>query len=517
MKNPADRPSEAELRRRLAAGSQDAEDYGDLAARLTEAERTDEAIAIWELALALPLSEVGRAAVEVDLGWTLYYQTCQVDRALALARQSLARVAGASEAPEVLYVRGLAHSLIGDWLSGTDHEAAANAWRTALSTLDRLFREHPEWEAFEYLWLDAAGLHNALNDGAGAVALCRRHLQAHLSLPARVGALATLGEALRLTGRLAEAEEAVVEALACVGEQRGMRPHLCHLRGLICRAGGRPTDARESFERALAALDGHPLQNDARIVKTIRGNLAEVYTELGEHDKAAAAWRELLGWYADDDPARAWVLLSLGHAGYSAGALADARSAYEAVLAAPHASDEDRADAAIWALWTAGEFHYRAGEYAPATRAFESLLDHYRDDDPDRRKVLRWLGDCCYFLGDFAGARERYEEVLASPRVSDAERADFRDLADRSVARFLYDAGQYAEAADAFKRVLDRLSDDHPEWCGWLPWLGACYFQVGAYGAARDCYEEVLRAPQATEAEKTNARRGLDALRRDAG
>ena len=116
-----------------------------------------------------------------------------------------------------------------------------------------------------------------------------------------------------------------------------------------------------------------------------------------------------------------------------------------------------------------------------------------------------------------ARARARYEEVLLSPLASDVERARASDLADRSAARLLHDAGEYAEAAHAFERVLGRLSDRDPEWCGWLLWLAACYVRMGASGAARDCYEEILRAPQATAEERAKARRSLDAVRGELG
>jgi len=510
------RPGEPELRRRIAVGSVDPEDYMALASALAEAERTGEAIEILERALALPLSTFDRAKVSTELGWILCDQTREVARALALARDALALLADDGDASETLFVRGMARSLLGHSLwrcGGHDSDAAADAWRTALALFERLIGGSPEFEDIEQVWLETARLCNALNDGDRAIPLCRRYLDRTSEPRRRVPALADLAEALRLAGHLAEAEDAVAEAVASAGDLRGQLPLLYLTRGLIQRLAGRPAEARESLERALVALEGHPFQDEPEMVKTVKGDLAEVYEELGEHEKAIAAWREVLGHCGEDDPWRLRVLLCLGHACHSAGAFADARAAYDAVRATPRASDEDRAEATVWALWSAGELHYRSGEYAVAARDFERLLDHYRDDDSDRHNILAWLGDCWYSLGDLARARARYEEVLLSPLASDVERARASDLADRSAARLLYDAGEYAEAAHAFERVLGRLSDDDPKRCEWLLWLAACHGRMGTYGAARDCYEEVLRVPQATEREQASARRNLDALR----
>ena len=513
------RADEAELGRRIAAGSRHLDDYTELASLLAEGERTREATEILERTLEFPLSNLERANVSTRLGWILHDRTRQLDRALALSREALALLPAEGDAPGTLLLRGMAHSLLGHclWSSGHDQEAAADAWRTALEVFERLIALSPEFEDIEQVWLETARLHNALDNGDGAVPLCRRYLDRTSEPRHRVWALAALAEALRLTGRLAEAEEAVTEALASAEGLRGVLPLLYSTRGLIQRGAARPADARESFEQALLALEGHPLEDEPEMAKTVRGNLAEVRAELGEHDKAVAACREVLDRCAADDPGRARVLLCLGYACYSAGAIAEARAAYEAVLSAPGASDEERADAGVWALWSAGQLDYRAGNYAAAARAFESLLHHYREDDSERRDALAWLGDCWYSLGDFARARERYEEVLLSALASDAERARASDLADRSAARVLFAANQYAEAAHAFERVLGRLSDRDPEWCGWLLWLAACYVRIGAAGAARDCYEDVLRAPQVTADERASARRSLDAVRRELG
>jgi len=505
------RANEDELRRRIVNGSREPDDFRQLAGLLTTAGQTGAALDVLEQALMLPLDTVARAEILAQLAWLLRERTTQIDRARMLADNGLTCLAGEPETPEGLFARGMLQSLLAHDRFAIDTLGGTEMARAALATFERLFSAHPDWDE-EEAWLEAGRLYCSVGDGQRAVSLAQRFLQADLEQSRRLDGLLLLSEGHRLAGRLPEAEPAAAEALRLSEGHPEVLHAAAHQLGLVQKEIGRLADARQRFEQALAALDVHPLlQNDLWWRRALHGRLAEVYDELGEHSKAISAWRELLAWYADDDPTRVRVLLWLAGACDAAGAFADARTWYEAVLATPLASDEDRAEARVWALWSEGQLQCQAGEHEAAARAFERLLDYYRDDDSDRRKVLRWLGDCYYSAGKFARARERYDEIATSPRAAEAEKGGAQQWADRSVGRFHYDAGRYAEAAQLFERVLDRLADT-PDRCECLLWLAACYLQMGAYGAARHCYEEVLRAPQATEDQRANARQSVAAL-----
>jgi len=229
---------------------------------------------------------------------------------------------------------------------------------------------------------------------------------------------------------------------------------------------------------------------------------------LGQHREAIAAWRQLLRGYAADDPRHPRILLCLAYACDAANELADARTWYEAVLSSPLTSDEDRAEARLWLLWTQGRLQYESDELEAAARTFERLLDHYRDDDSDRRSVLRWLGTCHYSARKFDQACEWYDQIAGSPRASDHEKAQARLWAERRQARSSYEAGRYAEAAESFERTLTSLTNG-PDRCYWLLWVASCYRLMDSYRSARDCYEEVLNTPDATEDQRSHARRGL--------
>ena len=67
-----DPQNEAELRRKIADGSQDPEDYRNLAELLFAAGRYEDAISSYEGALNLPLTNCQRAKVSMELGWIIY-------------------------------------------------------------------------------------------------------------------------------------------------------------------------------------------------------------------------------------------------------------------------------------------------------------------------------------------------------------------------------------------------------------------------------------------------------------
>lgn len=363
--------SEAELRRRLAEGSVDPDDFRELAHLLAERGQTEAALDVLEPALARPLESLARAQIVADLGWLLFMGRREPTRVRALAEEGLALLAGERDTAEALFVRAMLETLLAYQREEADAPAAVELAGAALRTFDRLFAEYPDWEE-QQAWLEAARLAAWLGDGDRAVSLTQRFLEVELDESRRLDGLLTLAEGHRLAGRFPEAETVAAEALRLAEGHPEMRHAAGHQLGLIQRERGRPTEARRSFEQALSALDAHPtLREDAWWRRALHGRLAEVYVEVGEPQKAAAAWRDLLGWYAEAEPERARVLGCLGDALNRAGALGEARAAYEAAVAVPGASEEDRAEARVLALWSVGRLRHQAGEYEAATRAFE--------------------------------------------------------------------------------------------------------------------------------------------------
>lgn len=85
---PLDPQSEETLRRKLADGSQDPDDYLAFADLFLTASRAGEAISVYRQALALALTPFQRARVSVALAWTLYEMGQRAD-AISLGQSAI--------------------------------------------------------------------------------------------------------------------------------------------------------------------------------------------------------------------------------------------------------------------------------------------------------------------------------------------------------------------------------------------------------------------------------------------
>ncbi|MGH7264050.1 MAG: hypothetical protein ACREMB_04235 [Candidatus Rokuibacteriota bacterium] len=90
--------------------------------------------------------------------------------------------------------------------------------------------------------------------------------------------------ALRQAGRLAEAEETVVRALALSGGRAHVRPSLLYVHGVLQLTDGRAADARASFESVLAEL----------AAPETRRHPPEFHYSLGRYEAARASYVQVL-------------------------------------------------------------------------------------------------------------------------------------------------------------------------------------------------------------------------------
>lgn len=134
-------PTEEELRQWLARGSRDLDDYCDLADLLTASGRRDEALSVLETALDLPLAAIERARMCGELGWKIHDTVLDgVNRALSLAHEAIALLAGQPDGPETLLFRGAARSLLAHCQWGSDDQTAREAARLAVADLERVIQ-----------------------------------------------------------------------------------------------------------------------------------------------------------------------------------------------------------------------------------------------------------------------------------------------------------------------------------------------------------------------------------------
>lgn len=339
---PDERPSEAELRARLAAGSKDADDYFQLADLLKGASRYEEAVQIYEQALTLEVSKIEKAKFAWALG-ELREAMGDSAGAARLARQALALLSDVPPSGDTLLLRGLSHSLLAHVIWFEDAAAGSEAARSGLQVLEQCMAEHGDSPDIATAYYEAARLHTALGNPGEAIGLCEKYLQSELNARDRLEALLLFAEAQRVAGRLAAAEQTVMEALRYAESDKGVLPSLYVTLGLIRRNAGHAAEARQAFEEALRALEAHPfLSEDREFLRTIYGNLADLHYDARNVAEAIGLYERVLTEYPDDDSGRHRALISLGHCYAASGSPDRARWYYEQVLASPVVSDEYR-------------------------------------------------------------------------------------------------------------------------------------------------------------------------------
>lgn len=157
---------------------------------------------------------------------------------------------------------------------------------------------------------------------AGDATGAETSLRASLALlPGRPSTLVNLGAVLLHLGRPEEALAALDETLAADGQQPDA---WCH-RALACSALGRESEALASLQRAFALGCQLPAAHQHH---------ALVLNRLGRHEEALVALQPLLANLGPAEPGHAAAQLLRGQTCQTLGRLPEARSAFEAAVAA---------------------------------------------------------------------------------------------------------------------------------------------------------------------------------------
>lgn len=337
-----ERSRKAELRDRIAAGSQDPDDYRELANLLKADGQDNVAIRVYERALALHLTGMQRASVLWELGTLVDASRAERARARVLAEEALDILSRESNSPEARLLRGLTLSLLAHAMWFHDDRTARDIAEQGLQVLERVI-EVGRGEAVGMAYFEAARLLNALNRPEKAITFCQEYLRQPLPVRDRVEVLIVLADALQLAGRFADAEQAATEALQSAEGQPYPLPYVYLSLGSIQLAAGRLHEARETFELALRELNRHEsLRDDRESLTAMYGNLAEIYYDSGDYERAAEAFGRLLGLHPDDGMARHRILVWLGDCHIAMGRPTEARPYYEEVVRSPMATGEER-------------------------------------------------------------------------------------------------------------------------------------------------------------------------------
>jgi tetratricopeptide (TPR) repeat protein len=336
------RADKSQLQEKIAAGSQELEDYLDLADLLVREDRYDEAVKLLESALNLSVSNIHKARGATELAW-LIYNIDEPSKALPFTDRSLQFLSNEPESCEVNFLKGLNLSLIAQCLWLNDNQAANEAAITGLTLFERIIAQTPDFDRITVVQLEAARVCNLLGKTERSIHLCAKCLEQSLTDEHRLSCLVIYGEALRVTGQFEKSEGVLKEALNIVKIDERMLPRIHFELGVTYRDGGQLIEARESFVRAFDSLRSIPaMRDDRQFVSDLYWNIASLCYELGEYEKAAAIFEKILDYHSQDDPHYWNAMIWLGHCHKATENDAKAHECFERVLESPYASDSDK-------------------------------------------------------------------------------------------------------------------------------------------------------------------------------
>jgi len=504
-----DEQAEKQLRQKIAAGSQDPDDYRNLTDLLFPSGRYDEMIALYRQALTIPLTGFKKAQLWMELGW-IYYEIGQRGEATLLARQALSLLSTEPKGAEVLFCLGSSQAVLSLSDSFADPNAGVEAARVAIDWLEQAIADQSEFKDKPNTFIDAARLHCMLGNMDNAIIHCETCLGQSLTEMQRIICLIVYAQCLQGKERFVEAEQAIAEAFRYGKNYKSGSYTLYMELGAIQRFTRRLTESRKSYEQALAALKSDPyFHNDSEILGEIHFNLATVCYELEEFQDAISGYSEVLRCKAKDVPSHWTALYWLGRSYEAKEDYGKARDCWAEVLASPIATEDDKRLARQGLIWILAKLDYESGRYAEAAAAFEEVLSHYTEADQDYWPTILWLASSYEGLGDYGKARTFYEEVLDSALASDANKAIAQKVLARSLANLAYESGNYIEAVAKFEEILDYYPETDPERWNYMNWLGSCYQGLGDYAKEQECYQRVLASRYAADADKLLARQKL--------
>ena len=282
-----------------------------------------------------------------------------------------------------------------------------------------------------------------------------------------------LADVLYDMGEYAQAMQLLEQAL--VGEATlspTQRARIANLRGEVLSYQERDAEARQSYEEALAAIDGATLDSETQAL--LRGHsisgLAQLALFAGDHaqawrqyTQALAIMRPVLG---DSHPATISALASRGSSAHAAGNTAAARADWEAALAAAQSVFDPLSPQAGTLKNNLGRLLLETGDLAAAEPLLRDALAsdrvHRSAGFDDLAYPLNNLGYVLAAQGHGADAEPLYLEALQIAEASGhrmlgpilANLADLRCAEDDA-------AGGTALAARAVGATRDEYGEAH--------------------------------------------------------
>lgn len=263
--------------------------------------------------------------------------------------------------------------------------------------------------------------------------------------------LHTKGEALRVAGRLREAQERFDRALALATDP-GARAVVQSSLGTAQWEQGRMDDARASFEAALTV----------RRASNTLGNLANLQRQLGRMEEARAHYEEAIAVDREtgNRSGEGMVLGNLAGLHMMQDRLEEARTVYDEALAVHREVGNRRSEGVV--LGNLGLLAAKHGDVAGARAYYlESLIVHrevgYRRAEGN---VLGNLGELLLNQGDVTGAADALSAALHILREIGAQHAEGVFLGSMALAHARTgDTPAARQCLDDGERLLRRMND----------------------------------------------------------
>jgi tetratricopeptide (TPR) repeat protein len=322
-------------------------------------------------------------------------------------------LAAAPETAAVWALRGMSQAVAASCVAFSNPEGGRERARRALADLVRAVDAGVARAS-----APLAEMHLLLAEPEEAVIWGERYMQGEPDEADRVAFSAPMARAYRLSGQAEEAERTLTEALFRIELCKHAAAGLYHEQGLLYRGAGRHREARVALERALGAVAAEDRPQSVEV----RLSLGELCYDEGDFAEAVRQFEEVLNLVPADIAWRRYTLVWLGRSRVELGACEQARECFAEVLASPEATAEEQTEAQRGALYAEAQQRYQAGDFRAAAKAYRKIVDASPEDDDFRRTMLLWLADCCMRTDDPAGARACYEEILASPGATAAEK-----------------------------------------------------------------------------------------------
>lgn len=265
-------------------------------------------------------------------------------------------------------------------------------------------------------------------------------------VPGQAAAAARELGAVYLTRGDLDAAEPVLRASIELADRAGDvagRGAACNTLGLVRLAAGRPADAAESFEAAVAA---NPRRLRPEAFAMAEANLALAYERLGAGPQARLAARQAGSVAVAHEPVREQAVGVLERAGPGEG---DLRLVLEA------ATEEGRVRLVREELARLAD-----GDGAPLDAAMDEWVGAHAATDLDPAEVAElWLGGLLELPPEWL---ERLAEaaVSAALRAGPPEGEAFREAVRRAMARF--GIPQWMRLQDVFSHAAEAAGDPEP-------------------------------------------------------